>query len=472
MTQFDTYLSPFTWRYASEEMRRTWSETHKRQCWRQVWLALAETQAQYGLVQAEELADLQGKVSAVDVARALAIEAQIHHDLMAELKVYAEQCPIGGRVLHLGATSMDIEDNAQALLIREALGQILQRLESLLLIFAEQIDVWAETQVIGFTHLQPAEPTTLGYRLAQYAQDLRSDWTALNRLATGIRGKGFKGAVGTGASFAELLGADRLPEFEAAVMGRLGLPYFTVTTQTYPRKQEYQLISALAGLGGTLYKFAFDLRLLQSPPLGELSEPFGREQVGSSAMPFKRNPIQAEKIDSLARALAQMPRLAWDNAAHSLLERTLDDSANRRSLLAEAFLISDELLIVSNRVVAGLRVDERAIVRNLAAYGPFAAEERLLMALVKAGADRQEMHEVLRLHALTAWQAIQRGGENFLVDNLCQDERILEYLPVNEVRQLLTTRGYTGDAAGRARDLAREIKGLFHGTSGRPHELT
>jgi adenylosuccinate lyase len=466
MTQFDTYLSPFTWRYASEEMRRTWSETHKRQCWRQVWFALAETQAQYGVVQVDELADLRAKVSAVDVARALAIEAEIHHDLMAELMVYAEQCPVGGRVLHLGATSMDIEDNAQALLIREALGQILRRLESLLLLFAEQIETWAETQVIGFTHLQPAEPTTLGYRLAQYAQDLQIDWTALERLAAGIRGKGFKGAVGTGASFGELFGAERLPEFEAAVMGRLRLPYFTVTTQTYPRKQEYQLLSALAGLGGTLYKFAFDLRLLQSPPLGELSEPFGREQVGSSAMPFKRNPIQAEKIDSLARALAQMPRLAWDNAANSLLERTLDDSANRRSLLAEAFLISDELLIVSNRILAGLRVDEHAIARNLAAYGPFAAEERLLMALVKAGADRQEMHEVLRSHALKAWQAIQRGDENPLVDSLCRDERVLGYLSVNEAQGLMSTRGYTGDAARRARDLAREIKGRITADTG------
>jgi adenylosuccinate lyase len=461
MTQFDSYLSPFTWRYASEKMRRTWSETHKRELWRQIWLALAETQAQYGLVTPNEIADLRANVTAVDVAWALKIEAEIHHDLMAELKVYAEQSPIGGRVLHLGATSMDIEDNAQALLIREALGQVVQKLKRLLSVYVEQIEAWADTEVIAFTHLQPAEPTTLGYRLAQYAQDLQMDLTAIQQLASGIRGKGFKGAVGTGASFGELIGEEGLPAFEAAVMGRIGLPYFTVTTQTYPRKQEYQLISALAGLGGTLYKFAFDLRLLQSPPFGELSEPFGRDQVGSSAMPFKRNPIQAEKIDSLARALAQMPRLAWDNAAHSLLERTLDDSANRRSLLPEAFLITDELLIVATRIMTGLHVDEIAIDRNLAAYSPFAAEERLLMALVKAGADRQAMHELLRHHALEAFQTVQRGEPNPLVEMLCQDERILAFVPEVEVRNLMTAGKYIGDAAQRARKKAQEIRDIL-----------
>ena len=198
--------------------------------------------------------------------------------------------------------------------------------------------------LIALTHLQPAEPSTLGYRLASYAQDLLEDWHMLRERRQSLRGKGFKGAVGTGASYAELIGAENLAGFEQRLSEQLGLPFYPVATQVYPRKQDYRVLSALAGLGGSLYKFAFDLRILQSPSLGELSEPFGKKQVGSSAMPFKRNPISAEKIDSLARSLAQMPRVAWDNAAHSLLERTLDDSANRRSLLPEAFLITDELL--------------------------------------------------------------------------------------------------------------------------------
>ena len=197
-----------------------------------------------------------------------------------------------------------------------------------------------------------------------------------------------------------MIGVEHLAEFEQQLSERLELPFYPVATQVYPRKQDYQVISALAGLGASLYKFAFDLRLLQSPPVGELSEPFGARQVGSSAMPFKRNPINAEKINSLARLLAQMPRLAWDNAAHSLLERTLDNSANRRTLLPEAFLICDELLRTALKIIEGLQVDEAALARNLAHYGPFAAVERVLMALGKAGADRQAMHERLRQHAL------------------------------------------------------------------------
>ena len=230
--------------------------------------------------------------------------------------------------------------------------------------------------------------------------------------------------MGTGASYAELIGADRLAEFENRLSARLDLPFFPVATQVYPRKQDYLLLSHLAGLGASLHKFAFDLRLLQSSPVGELNEPFGRQQVGSSAMPFKRNPIHAEKIDSLARLLAQMPRTAWDNAANSLLERTLDDSANRRTLLPEAFLICDELLLTTKRILSGLQVNETAIRRNLATYAPFAAVERVLMALVKAGADRQVMHEYLREHSLTAWGAVQSGNPNPLAELISHDPEI------------------------------------------------
>jgi adenylosuccinate lyase len=272
-----------------------------------------------------------------------------------------------------------------------------------------------------------------------------------------LRGKGFKGAVGTSASYAELIGAGKLSEFEDQLSKRLGLPFFAVTTQVYPRKQDYQVISALAGLGGSLYKFAFDLRLLQSPPMGEMSEPFSKKQVGSSAMPFKRNPIHAEKINSLARLLAQMPRTAWDNAAHSLLERTLDDSANRRTVLPEAFLIVDELLITANRVMAGLQINHTAIQANLRTYGPFAAVERVLMASVKAGADRQEMHERLRNHAIAAWETIQQGKENPLLTLICQDEMISDLLTEEETRSLMDATHHLGDAPQRARSLADQI---------------
>ncbi len=458
MVDYDTYQSPFTWRYASVEMRHIWSETYKRRLWRRIWVILAETQAEYGLVRSDQLEQLRLNQENVDIPRALQIEAEIHHDLMAELKTFAEQCPRGGGALHLGATSMDIEDNADALRIRQSLDIILAQLSRLLLIFAERITQWAEMPIIAYTHLQPAEPSTLGYRLASYAQDLLLDWEDLRRVRRHIRGKGFKGAVGTGAAYAELLGVDNLGEFETKISTRLGLPFFLVPTQTYPRKQDYQVISALAGLGGSLYKFAFDLRLLQSPPIGELSEPFGRQQVGSSAMPFKRNPIQAEKIDSLGRALAQMPRLAWDNAAHSLLERTLDDSANRRTMLPESFLIADELLRVAYRLVDGLQIDLPAMARNLARYAPFAASERVLMALVKAGADRQVMHEHLRATAMAAWQQLAEGEENKLAELLALDESITSYLTAEDLHVLMDASQHLGDAPRRARELAATIQ--------------
>jgi len=455
---YRTYLSPFTWRYGGQGMRQIWSEERKRRVWRQLWVALAEVEAEYGLVHPEQVADLRAHMEQVNVPRALEIEAEIHHDLMAELKTFAEQARQGGSILHLGATSTDIEDNADVLRVRQALDLILEALAGLLTTFAEKIEAWADTPLIAFTHLQPAEPSTLGYRLAQYAQDLLIDWRALSGVRSGLRGKGFKGAVGTGASYAELLGKEALPGFEEKLSERLDLPFFPVTTQVYTRKQDYQVVSALAGMAGSLYKFAFDLRFLQTPSVGELREPFGEKQVGSSAMPFKRNPINAEKIDSLARLLAQMPRLAWDDAAHSLLERTLDDSANRRILLPESFLIADELLGTANRILSGLQVDEAAMHRNLALYGPLAAIERVLMALGRAGADRQEMHERLRQHALAAWPAIQSGLASDLATRLAQDVEIRRYLAADELNGLLDASHHLGDAAWRARKLAEEIR--------------
>jgi len=458
MPDYETYLSPFTWRYGSVEMRRLWSENHKRRLWRRLWVALAEVQAEFGLVSPQQVADLRAHMDQVDVHRALEIESEIRHDKMAEIKVFAEQAPLGGAILHLGATSSDIEDNADALRLRQSLDLILDQLRQLLLELVEKVESFAATPLMAFTHLQPAEPSTLGYRLAGYAQDIFMDWQDLRRLRSHLRGKGFKGAVGSGASYAELIGAENLARFESRLSERLDLPFFPVTTQVYPRKQDYRLISALAGLGASLYKFAFDLRILQSPPIGELSEPFGRKQVGSSAMPFKHNPIKAEKVDSLGRALAQMPRLAWDNAAHSLLERTLDDSANRRTMLPEAFLIADELLRVVHRIVQGLQVNLVALERNLSAYGPFAATERVLMALAMAGADRQVMHERLREHANRAWQATQAGQPNPLAENLSQDAELLRFIPEEELYALMDASRYLGDAPQRAREMVEEIR--------------
>ena len=458
MTDFTQYQSPYSWRYGSPEMRSTWSEMRKRQLWRQAWVALARVQQSYGLVSQEQVTELEAHAGQVDLPRALAIEAEIHHDLMAELKTFAEQCPTAGGILHMGATSMDIEDNVDALRLGEALDLVLQRLSSLLLALAEQVDQAAGLPVMAFTHLQPAEPTTLGYRLASYTQDLLEDWQTLADRRALIRGKGFKGAVGSGAAYADLLGIENFTAFEERLSKELNLPFYAVSTQTYPRKQDYQVLSGLAGLGASLHKLAFDLRLLQSPPLGELSEPFGSRQVGSSAMPFKRNPINAEKIDSLARLLASLPEVAWHNAANSLLERTLDDSANRRSILPEAFLIVDELLITARRIIQGLKINREAIQRNLAIYAPFAATERIMMAAARAGADRQKMHERLREHAMAAWQVVQGGQPNPLIGALQSDPWIAAYLSAEQIEALAKVDAYIGIAPRRAHEIAESVR--------------
>ncbi len=462
MTEYthEQYISPFSWRYGSDEMRRIWSEVHKRRLWRRIWVALASVQAEAGLVTPAQVADLVTHQDEINWERAQDIEAQLHHDLMAEVRAYAEQCPVGGGIIHLGATSMDIEDNADALRLRESLLLIRHRLRGVLAALATRIDAEAEHVVMAYTHIQPAEPTTVGYRLSQYAQDFLQDLEALERLLPNVRGKGIKGAAGTSASYAHLLAETGMTprEMEARVMARLGLEAFPVATQTYPRKQDYAALCVLAGMAQSAYKFALDLRVLQSPVFGEMAEPFGRQQVGSSAMPFKRNPVRSETICSLARYVAELPRVAWDNAAHSMLERTLDDSANRRVILPNAFLAVDEILSRLQSLVAGLRIGEEAIRRNLATFGPFAATEPLLMSLVRAGADRQAMHERIREHSMAAWAAIQRGQENPLLGLLAADPMITAHLPPEAVRAILTEGAGVGDAPERSRALAQMIR--------------
>jgi len=454
MADYSGYLSPFSWRYGTTEMRRLWSEVHKRELWRGIWVSLANVESGFGLTTTEQVAELKSRALDIDIDRSLAIEAEIRHDLMAEIKVFAEQCPRAGGVIHLGATSMDIEDNADALRIREALALINAKLADLLSLLAGVIKRYAGLPVMAFTHLQPAEPTTFGYRCAVWAQDLLTAYSDLKAVQRSIKGKGFKGAVGTSASYAELVGVENLPSFEASLEKELGISFYPVTTQTCSRLQEYKTLSALAELGAALHKMAFDLRILQSPPIGEVSEPFAKKQVGSSAMPFKRNPIDAEKIDSLARLLAGYPQVAWSNASLSLLERTLDDSANRRTILPEAFLIGDELLKTAKKIVEGFVLDEKAIRRTFERYAPFACTERVLMAMAKVGADRQETHERLRGHALAAWAQIKEGKENTLAENIAADGFFLSQLDRAGLTSLMKIDDYLGDAVERAENFA------------------
>ena len=456
----ETYLSPFTWRYASQEMRELWSEIGKRRLWRRVWVALAEAQAAAGVVSGAQVADLRAHADQVDLARAHELEAETGHDLVAELRAFAEQCPVGGGIIHLGATSMDIEDNADALRLRAALTIVRGRLVELLQALAGRIEETCDLPTLAYTHLQPAEPTTVGYRLCQYAQDLWLDLEGIDRALQVVRGKGFKGAVGTSAAYQRALAASGMTpaQMEARALAALDLEAWPVTTQTYPRKVDWLVLNALAGVAQSLHRLALDLRILQAAPYGEWSEPFGRAQVGSSAMPFKRNPVTAESICSLARYLAALPQVAWGNAALSALERTLDDSANRRLTLPEAFLGTDHILRAATRVVRGLELYEPAIARNLRAYAVFAATEPLLVELVRAGGDRQTWHERLREHAQAAWQAIQAGGENPLAERLLADRELTALVPGERVREILDVSRYVGDAPERCRGFLEALR--------------
>ena len=443
---FDTFISPLTWRYGSSEMKHIWSETNKRLLLRKVWVALAAAQNKAGLVSDAQLEDLRAHAGQVDIERAIEIESEIRHDLMAEIKTYAEQCRIGGGIIHMGATSMDILDNADALRLKESVRMILGKAGELCKAFADQAMKYKNEPCMAFTHIQSAEVTTVGYRLALVVQDLDDCIRELESLE--IKGKGMKGAVGTRASYKCLLEGSGMTssQMEEVVMDELGLVAFDGATQVYPRSQDLRIMHALDSLSCAIAKFALDFRMLQSTAIGEWSEPFGKSQVGSSAMPFKRNPINCEKIDSLCRYIHSLVPNAWDNASLSILERTLDDSANRRLFLPQAFLSMDEVLSTALKVVSGMNVHIPAIRRNLQAYGVFAATERLLMELGRRGADRQEMHEVIRTQSLKAWAEVQEGRPNPLKDLLCREESILNFMSDEEISRCLDASDYYGDA--------------------------
>lgn len=459
-----SYQSPFSDRYGSAEMRNLWSIATERRIWRRIWAAVASVQAEAGLIDPEQLSDIAKHQDHLDLQRSLALEQEISHDLMAELKVYTGQCKTGGGVLHWGLTSADIKDNCDAIRQRTGATLLLASLSNLLLRLAERIEDTAGLVILGYTHLQPAEPTTLGYRLSLYGQDLLAGFESLLRIKREIKGKGIKGAIGTSAALHEMLKGTPLSvaAFEEKVMSSLDLPAFPISSQTYPRLQDFLMLGGLSGLASSLHKFGADIRLMQSPGFRTAMEPFGPKQVGSSAMPFKQNPILAERLCSLTRPIPANALTAWNNASNSLLERTLDDSANRRTIIPESFLALDEALILAFRIVDGLHVDGRAIQAQLETYGPFSALERLLNALVMKGAHRQEMHELLRVHSMKAWESIEDGNENPLRSNLMADPRILNYVQPAGIESLMDPASYTGLAEERAMGMAAAIRERFN----------
>ena len=458
MKDFKTFQSPFSWRYGSEEMRGIWSEENKYKIWRKIWVEMASAQSEHGLVSNEELEDLKNNQENIDIERIWEIEKDTKHDVVAAIREFAEKAKIGGGKIHAGATSMDIVDNTDTLRIKESLNIVEENLKKLLNEFSILIEKYADTPCMAFTHLQPAEPTTIGYRLSLYAQDLLEDLQFLKFVNSHLKTKGLKGAVGTQASYEKLLGSENAKNMEQKVMEKLGLDPVLIANQVGLRKADLFVAQLLTSIAQSLYKFAFDLRLMQSPGFGEWQEPFGKSQVGSSAMPFKKNPMKSEQICSLARLVESLSSNAWQNASLSLLERTLDDSANRRVYIPEMFLAIDEMLNSGVKVVSGLIIHEQQVKNNLEKYGPFAATEAILMESVKQDADRQIMHEVLRDTAMTAWNDVQNGKQNPMQELLKNHEEIKKYLSTDKIVELLDVKTHIGTAPERAKKLVNKIK--------------
>lgn len=441
-------------------MRQIFSEQNKYKLWRKVWVELARAQSKMGLVSKQELKDLEDNQNNIDIKRIWEIEKDTRHDVVAAIREFAEKAKIGGGKIHLGATSMDIVDNAETIRITAALKRVESALKKLLNIFKNKIEKYANFACMGYTHLQPAEPTTLGYRFAFYAQDLLLDLELLEFVKNNLKAKGMKGAVGTSAGYVSLLGEDGTEKMELEVLEKLGVTAIEIASQTYPRKIDLFVANLLATIAQSLYKFAFDLRIMQSSGFGEWQEPFGEKQVGSSAMPFKRNPVRSEQICSLARLVISLSRMFWDNAAHTLLERTLDDSANRRVAIPEMFLAIDEMLTTAFNLLEGLNINEVVVEKNLEFFWLFSVSEAILVEAVKKGGNRQKLHEILREISMKAWQDLHDGKKNPMEQLLINNQEIKKYLDADDIKKLLNVKNYTGNAPDKALTLARHIAKL------------
>jgi adenylosuccinate lyase len=409
-------------------MRAIWSDQRKFSTWRRIWLALAEAEREVGLdISKKQIDELRAHVDDIDFEAAARFEAKLRHDVMAHVHTYGEAAPSARPIIHLGATSQDIVCNADLLLIRDSLQLIAAKLARVIDALGRFAAAQRDLPTLGMTHYQPAQPTTVGRRAAMWAYDFVLALEEIeHRLAT-LRMRGVRGATGTQASFLSLLNGDaaKVRTLNEVFLAKLGWPTeadraFAVTGQTYPRLVDAQVINSLAIAAAAAHKCATDLRLLASRK--EIEEPFEEEQVGSSAMPYKRNPMRCERVCGLARFVTTMAQNPLNTAATQWLERTLDDSSNRRLSLPEPFLALDGVLDLMHNVAAGLVVHKQTIRANLMAELPFMASENILMAAVKAGADRQEAHERIRRHSQAAGQRVKsEGASNDLLDRLRAD---------------------------------------------------
>ncbi|WP_166829944.1 adenylosuccinate lyase [Thalassoroseus pseudoceratinae] len=418
------YQNPLISRYASRQMSEVWSAQRKHSTWRRLWVALADCERELGLdIQQSQVEELAAAVDDIDFERAAHHERERRHDVMAHVETYKERCPNAGGIIHLGATSCFVTDNTELLQIRESLQLIRGRLGSVIRSLADFADQHKSLPCLGFTHLQPAQPTTVGKRAALWCYDLVLDFEEIEHRLDRLRFRGVKGTTGTQASFLQLFDGNhaKVEQLDRMVAARMGFDTtYAVTGQTYSRKVDAQVLAALSGIGQSAHKAGSDLRLLQSRK--ELEEPFETKQIGSSAMAYKRNPMRAERMCALSRFAMSLGPNAEQTMATQWMERTLDDSANRRLSLPQAFLAIDAVLILYGDIVKGLTAYPSVIARHLAEELPFMATEEIMMAGVQAGGDRQDLHERIRVHSHEAASRIKQGdGVNDLLERLQSD---------------------------------------------------
>jgi adenylosuccinate lyase len=471
---YDRYANPLVERYASDEMAGLFSARTRIRTWRRIWIALAEAQQELGIgsVTAEQVADLARNAERIDFARAAELERELRHDVMAHVRAFGEVAPAGGPILHLGATSAFVVDNGDLLVMREAMRVVERKCLCVVAALADFADRHADLPALAWTHFQPAQPTTVGKRACLWIQDLLLDLDEIGFRLAGFRLRGVKGTTGTQASFLALADGDgaKVDELERRVNQKLGAGgSFAVTGQTHSRKVDAAWAATVAGVAQSAGKFSQDMRLLQH--LGEVLEPFGASQVGSSAMPYKRNPMRAERMSSLSRFAVQTAgSLAW-TAALQWLERSLDDSAGRRISVPELFLAADALLVLYHGIARGLEVHEATVEANLLRELPAMATETLLMAATRAGGDRQALHERIRVRAREAAAGIEGGQGSDLLDRLAAEPGFAE-LPAEDWARARDPRTYVGRAPEQTRSfLAREVRPRIDAYDG-PLEMT
>ena len=455
---FESYQNPLTGRYASKEMSYNFSPQRKHSTWRRLWLALAESEKTLGLdITDETVNQMRAHLDDIDFEKAKAKEAELRHDVMSHIHVFGECCPAAKPIIHLGATSCFVTDNTELIQMRDGLKIILGKLLKVISILADFADKYKDMPTLGFTHYQPAQLTTVGKRFSLYLQDFMLDLERVEAEIQHIPFRGVKGTTGTQASFLDLFDGnhEKVRELDKMVSAKMGFNNpVHLSGQTYTRKVDYYVLTVLSGIAQSAYKMCGDIRLLAN--LKEMEEPFGKNQVGSSAMAYKRNPMRSERVCSLARYLMTLPLNTAHTHATQWFERSLDDSANRRIVIGEAFLAADVILSLAANITNGIQVWPKVIRAHINAELPFMATENIIMEAVKAGGDRQELHEHIRQHSMEASKVVKaEGGKNDLIQRLAAYPLFASVAA--RFDEILKPEAFTGRAANQTSDYLNEV---------------